>query len=378
MKQIIGDLVTPAGVLPHHRIDIDSNGMIAAITPAAEVDNPPLVLPGLADIHNHGGAGESFPNSDYDGCVIAARHHRAHGSTTLLASTVSMPEHILLPQLSLLADLADAGEIDGIHAEGPFVNPCRCGAQDPEAIIPGDPELFKKMIRAARGWLKSMTFAPETAHATEIIDLCAENNIIVSLGHTDADFSVTEQALSYAVAAGATVTATHLFNAMPAIHHRDPGAAAALIDAAARGNAHVELVADGVHLDDHTVRMVIDSVGADRVSFVSDAMGAAGKEDGDYVLGALAVTVKDSVARLTTTDGSEGAIAGGTSRVIDQVRRHVAAGFPIEDVVKAATEGTRILGLHDRGAIEVGKRADLVLCSGDFHVDHVLIKGEDI
>lgn len=377
---IIGTVVTADGVLEGHRIDYDATGVITAIVPAPDgkLDDELIILPGLADIHNHGGAGESFPTSGIEGCVTAARHHRAHGSTTLLASTVSMREEVLLPQLSLLSELASDGEITGIHAEGPFVNSCRCGAQDPAAIIGGDPELFAKMIKASRGFLRSMTFAPETPHARKLVDMCAEHNVVVSLGHTDADFELTMDMIRYAEQRGAVVTATHLFNAMPPIHHRAPGPAAAFISAAARSLAHVELIADGVHLNDHTVSMVLDSVGSENVTFVSDAMGAAGKADGDYILGALAVTVIDGVARLSTEDGSQGAIAGGTSRVIDQVRRQVAAGHSVVDVVRASTSGHRLLGLNDRGDIAVGKKANFVVCRNDFDVVAVYENGQKL
>ncbi len=335
-----------------------------------------FILPGFADVHNHGGAGESFPTSDLEGCAKAARHHRAHGTTTLLASTVSMKEPVLLPQLSLLAELAQEGLIAGIHAEGPFVNACRCGAQDPDAIIEGDPELFAKMLKASKGHLRSITLAPETANIEALVHACAEHNVIVSFGHSDADFEQAARAIDYAHTAGATITATHLFNAMPPLHHRNPGVAAALIEAAGRGVASVELIADGVHLSDHTVAMLMETLGPDHITFVSDAMGAAGKADGDYMLGALAVQVRDGVARLRTEDGAAGAIAGGTSRIIDQVRRQVAYGHSLESVVRAATTGHELLGLPS--GLKVGNPADIVVCSPDFEVREVLSKGQSV
>ncbi|AZA09987.1 N-acetylglucosamine-6-phosphate deacetylase [Corynebacterium pseudopelargi] len=333
-----------------------------------------LILPGFADVHNHGGAGESFPTSDQQGCAKAARHHLAHGTTTLLASTVSMREPVLLPQLAQLAELAQEGLIAGIHAEGPFVNACRCGAQDPDAIIDGDPELFAKMIKAAKGYLRSVTLAPETANVEALIDACVEHNVIVSFGHSDADFSRAAQAINYAHQAGATITATHLFNAMPPLHHRNPGVAAALIEAAGRGVASVELIADGVHLSDDAVAMLMASLGPDHITFVSDAMGAAGKADGDYMLGALEVQVRDGVARLRTEDGAPGAIAGGTSRIIDQVRRQVKSGHSLESVVRAATTGHELLGVPT--GLKVGNPADLVVCTPGFEVQQVLKRGQ--
>lgn len=374
--ELSGTIVNPSGVLERKRVEWEDG----VITHIADDPTAPdfYILPGLADLHNHGGAGASFPSDNLDACRLAAAHHRNHGTTTLLASTVSLPEELLLPQLKVLADLADEGLIAGIHAEGPFVNTLRCGAQDPAAIIPGDPELFRRMIDAARGHLRAMTLAPETAHLEELVQLCAQHNIIVSYGHTDADYPTTAEAVRTAKQHGATVTATHLFNAMPPMHHRSPGAAAAMLSAAGCDLAAVELVADGVHLDDNTVAMVLDTVGAEHTTFISDAMGAAGQADGHYILGQLAVTVTGGVARLTTDDGKSGAIAGGTSRVFDQVRRHIQAGRRPEEIITAATTGHRLLGLEDRGEVSVGKRADLVVADEDFALVAVYHAGEKL
>lgn len=375
-EQYIALIELPTGMLGAHRVEV-TDGVIASMEPTDE--KPDLrILPGLADVHNHGAVGESFPTSDLDGCRAAAHYHRSRGTTTLLASTVSLPEHLLLPQLSVLADLTDLGEIDGIHAEGPFVNACRCGAQNPAAIIPGDPDLLTRMIEVSRGHLKSITFAPETARMRELVDICATHGVIVSFGHTDASFAEMNVAVIQAVEAGATVTATHLFNAMPPLHHRDPGSVAALLTAATRGEAVVELIADGVHLADDTVNMVLSTVGADRVTFVSDAMAAAGRADGQYILGELDVTVASGVARLSTPNGSEGAIAGGTSTVIEQVWRQVQHGRLLQDALTAATTGHRLLGVEHRSRIEVGTPANFVVCGPDFIVRKVYREGQEV
>lgn len=351
-----------------------SGGKIADITELSadtEHDNLPIIFPGFTDIHNHGGAGESFPNSDREGCRRAARHHLAFGTTQLLASLVSAPEEVLLRQTDILAGLAEEGEIVGVHMEGPFVNHSRCGAQDPAAIIPGDPELLEKVARAGRGFLRSVTFAPETDNALELIDVCADHNIIASLGHTDASVDLTWQVIEHAIAKGVTVTATHLFNAMPQIHHRQPGAAAALLDAAARGKAVVELVADGVHLHDGIVEMVRNCA-PENSMFITDAMAAAGMTDGDYQLGALAVTVADGVARLS--DG--GAIAGGTSTIYDQLRRHTTNGWALSDMVGlVSSTAADLLGLN-AGDIAVGKDANVVVMEEDLTLREVYRRGE--
>ncbi|MBV7302071.1 N-acetylglucosamine-6-phosphate deacetylase [Corynebacterium sp. TAE3-ERU2] len=375
MTEYIGTLIQPGQPGYPARVSIDSSGAAAIERLDEPVDTGLVITPGLADLHNHGGAGFSFPTSSLEECREAALHHRRFGTTTLLASTVSQTREVLLPQLGILASLVEEGSLDGIHAEGPFVNTCRCGAQDPAAIIPGDPEFFREMIEAARGQLRSITFAPETDHARELVDLCVQHDIIVSLGHTDANFDETAAIVDYATSKGAQVTATHLFNAMPSLHHRNPGPIAALLDAASqREDVSVELIADGVHLDNHTVQMVLNTVGYPAATFVSDAMGAAGKADGDYVLGALAVTVRDGVARLRTEDGSEGSIAGGTSRVSDQVRLQSSVGLPLPEVLRSATSGHRLLNLAHRASVSEGP-ANLVVWDEQMQVREVYREG---
>ncbi|MFG2444821.1 N-acetylglucosamine-6-phosphate deacetylase [Nocardia fluminea] len=342
------------------------------------VPNDDLVLPGLIDLHCHGGAGFGFPNADVAGARVAAAHHRAHGTTGLMGSLVSDQPEVLVAQAALLAGLVEEGALLGVHLEGPFINAIRCGAQDPAAIIPGDPELFERICVAARGTVRSMTLAPETAHFDELLAAMRRQDVLPSLGHTDADATTT--AARIAEAGGRPVTATHLFNGMPTLHHRSPGPVAACLAAAGRGEMVVELIADGVHLAPQTVAMVFDTVGADQIALVSDAMAAAGMSDGDYRLGALDVQVHDGVARLATHDGSPGAIAGGTARLVDVLRWTVdIAGIPLLDAVVAATRTpARVLGLErERGSLAVGARADILVTDQSLRPRRVLVAGTE-
>ncbi|MFE3545679.1 N-acetylglucosamine-6-phosphate deacetylase [Nocardia sp. NPDC059177] len=337
---------------------------------------PDLVLPGLIDLHCHGGAGFGFPNADAAGARVAAAHHRGQGSTGLLGSLVSAPPEVLVEQAAMLADLVEDGVLLGVHLEGPFINATRCGAQDPAAIIPGDPALFERIVAAARGTVRSMTLAPETAQFDELLAAMRRHGVLPSLGHTDADAATT--AARIRAAAGAPITATHLFNGMPGLHHRSPGPVAACLAAAGRGDMVVELIADGVHLAPATVAMVFDTVGPDQIALVSDAMAAAGMSDGDYRLGALEVRVRDRVARLATVDGSPGAIAGGTARLLDVLRWTVReAGVPLGAAVTAATRTpARVLGL-DRGTLTVGARADLLVTDQSLQPRRVFVAGTE-
>lgn len=336
------------------------------------------LLPGLVDVHCHGGSGAGFPDADPDGVRVAAAFHRAHGTTTLLGSLVSAHGDELGSRLRLLADLVDEGVLAGIHLEGPFLSAARCGAQDPRALVPGDPHALSRWLELGRGTVRSMTIAPETAHATTLVKLLAGAGAVVSLGHTDADSATTSALVDHAVGVGARVSATHLFNGMPPMHHRSPGPVAACLAAAARGDLVAELVGDGVHLHDDTVAAVLDLVGPDQVALVSDAMAAAGMADGRYLLGGQPVDVRGGVARLAGEDPEEQrSIAGGTSRLVDVVRRAAAHHGLHAAVTAASATPARLLGIDDRvGSLRPGLSADVLVADGDLVPVGVLVRGE--
>ncbi|GHE09841.1 N-acetylglucosamine-6-phosphate deacetylase [Klenkia taihuensis] len=357
MVAVVGDRVGYAG---------PAAGFGGDLPPAAP---DRLLLPGLVDLHCHGGAGGGFPDDDLPAVRTAAAHHRHHGTTTLVASLVSAPPAHLHERLDLLRPLVQAGELAGVHLEGPFLAQARCGAQDPAALLPGDPRLLDELL--AGGGVVSVTLAPETAHADELVEVCRAHGVLPSFGHTDATAARTTEALRSATATG-RVSATHLFNGMPPMLSRAPGPVAACLAAAGRGELVVELVADGVHLAPETVAMVFDLVGPAQVALVSDAMAAAGMPDGDYRLGALPVTVRDRVARLTTG----GAVAGGTARLVDVLRSTVSAGVPLADAVRAATRTPAdLLGRTDVGRLVPGARADVLVTDPELVPVAVLAAG---
>lgn len=342
------------------------------------------LLPGLIDLHCHGGGGASFPDSTTAADARrAVQEHLTQGTTSLLASLVTADVDTLLTRVALLADLADAGEVVGIHLEGPFLSPLRCGAQSTADMVPGDPDLIARIATAARGHLATMTVAPEIdgiRGPDGVIDTLARVGAIPSFGHTDASSEVVDEAVARAhlalKASGARSsrpTATHLFNGMRPLHHRDPGPIASCLAAAGRGELVVELIADGTHLAAGTVRMVFDLVGADAIALVTDAMAAAGMPDGSYDLGPMRVRVAQGVARLAGGD----AIAGGTAHLLDVVRCTVQAGIPLELAVRSAS-GTpaAVLGRADIGALEAGRRADVVVVDAGLQALAVMRSGE--
>ncbi|MFZ4236550.1 N-acetylglucosamine-6-phosphate deacetylase [Streptomyces murinus] len=362
------NVVLPTGTVKNGTVAIDGT-RIAGAPPAdaAVLDvSGHWLVPGFVDLHNHGGGGASFSGTA-EQILTAIRTHRAHGTTTLVASTVTDEMDLLVRQAGLLSELAEQGDIAGIHFEGPFISPCRKGAHS-EALL-RHPELaeVRKLIDAARGQARMLTLAAELPGGIDSVRLLAEHGVIAAIGHTDATYEQTVDAIE----AGATV-ATHLFNAMPALGHRTPGPVAALLE---DERVTVELINDGTHLHPAALELAFHHAGADRVAFITDAMDAAGIGDGRYMLGPLEVEVSEGVARLV----EGGSIAGSTLTLDRAFKRAVTVDrLPVEAAVKALSANpARLLGLSDRvGSLEPGKDADLVLLDADFDVRGVMRHGE--
>ncbi len=305
-------------------------------------------MSGLVDIHHHGAAGAEYGQDD-EGSRRAAAHHRAAGVDRLVASLVSAPLADLERQVATLAPLVADGTLVGIHLEGPFLAAGRRGAHDPAALADPDPSLVERLVAVAAehgtpGAIRQLTYAPERPGADGLVRTLVQHGIRPAVGHTEADAATAAGALAtVADLQGAPALVTHLFNAMPPLHHRAGGPVAAALAAAARGEAVVELITDGVHVAPEVVRMVFDTVGPDNVALVSDAMAATGLGDGTYRLGSLDVVVEGGTARTRDT----GAIAGSTSTLADCVRWAVdVAGIPEADAVRSATlTPARALGL---------------------------------
>ncbi|MER6124252.1 N-acetylglucosamine-6-phosphate deacetylase [Streptomyces sp. NPDC001795] len=324
------------------------------------------LVPGFVDIHNHGGGGASF-SGPVDDVLTAIRTHRLHGTTTLVASTVTDDMDFLVQQAGLLSELAEQGDIAGIHFEGPFISPCRKGAHSEELLRDPDPAEVRKLIDAARGRARMVTLATELPGGIDSVRLLAEHGVIAAIGHTDATYEQTVEAID----AGATV-ATHLFNAMPQLGHRTPGPIAALLE---DERITVELIDDGTHLHPAALQLAFHHAGAGRVAFITDAMDAAGFGDGRYALGPLEVEVSEGVARLV----EGGSIAGSTLTLDRAFRRAVTVDrLPVEDVVAAISANpAKLLGVYDRvGSLEPGKDADLVLLDAEFGLKGVMRRGE--
>lgn len=324
------------------------------------------VVPGFVDIHCHGGGGGSFTSADPAEAHTAVRTHRRHGTTTLMASLVSAPPNELIDQMAALAELVTDGELVGIHLEGPFISEARCGAHDPAVLRDPDAEVVEELLKAGRGNIRMVTLAPELAGGIEAVHRFSQDGVIAAVGHTDA---VADQVRA-AVDAGATV-ATHLFNGMRPLHHREPGPVGALLD---DDRVTVELICDLVHLHPDVARFAARHAGPSRTVLVTDAMSATDVADGTYRLGGLDVEVKNGVATLPDS----GSLAGSTLTMDAAFRNLVhGAGLDIADAVAAtATQPARLLGIDgDTGALRTGLLADAVVLDDDLRTLGVLRRG---
>lgn len=332
-------------------------GIETAGSPATE-EIEGWVVPGFVDTHVHGGGGASYATTDPEEARAAREFHRAHGTTTSLASLVTADLETLAAQIATLRPLVESGELAGIHLEGPFLSAARKGAHDPQLLREPDPEVIASLVAGAGGAVQMITVAPELAGGLASIEAMVAAGTVAAVGHTDADDATVAAALD----AGATVV-THLFNAMPSIHHREPGPIPRLL---ADDRCMVELIADGFHLHPRVIGMAIAAAGVDRVGLVTDAMAAAGMPDGDFVLGGLQVAVRDAQARLVEADGTPGSIAGSTLTMAGAFAYLVGHGHSIPDVAAmASTTPARWHGLADVGELAPGCRADL--CVVDDH-----------
>ncbi|MFJ7302541.1 N-acetylglucosamine-6-phosphate deacetylase [Streptomyces sp. NPDC099088] len=362
-------VVLPTGTVPEGRVIVDGariGGSAPADADVVDLSGHWLV-PGFVDIHNHGGGGASFTSGTVEDVLKGIHTHRLHGTTTVVASTVTGDMDGLAQRAGLLSELAEQGDLAGIHFEGPFISPCRKGAHSEELLRDPDPADVRKLIDAARGHAKMVTLATELPGGLDSVRLLAEHGVIAAIGHTDATYEQTQAAID----AGATV-ATHLFNAMPPLGHRAPGPIAALLE---DERVTVELINDGTHLHPASLELAFHRAGAGRVALITDAMDAAGFGDGRYMLGPLEVEVADGVARLV----EGGSIAGSTLTLDRAFQRAVTVDrLPVDDVVEAISANpARLLGLYDRkGSLEPGKDADLVVLDADFALKGVMRGGE--
>lgn len=367
-------VLRPDGALAPATIHIEGDRIVAvddAVLPEAEVVDL-VILPGYVDTHCHGAAGADFADPDPQKVRAAIAHHRAMGTTTQFASTVTETMDDLVEQIGRLRGFVDAGELAGIHLEGPFLAESRKGAHNPELLRDPTPEAVGRLLDAGGDAVRMITLAPERRCGIEAVGTIHAAGVHAAFGHSEADARTAHDAVD----AGADVV-THLFNAMASIHHRKPGPIPWMLT---DPRVMCELICDGVHVAPDVLRMAIETAGPRRVALVTDAMSATGQPDGQYRLGSLSVQVDDGRARILNPDGTLGAIAGSTLTMGAAVEFLVrVVGIDLADVATmASTTPARVHGLDEVGVIEPGRRADLCLVTAEGHLERVIRGGHEV
>jgi N-acetylglucosamine-6-phosphate deacetylase len=367
---ITGRILGPDGGLRDGAVEV-AGGRIVAVHAWPLPDDAPrtLVVPGFVDLHVHGGAGAEFVGAGEDALRDILGLHARHGTTGLLATTLSAPPTRLRDAVASLArarHVTGGAEVLGIQLEGPFLSDVRRGAHDPRHLRPPDPREIDALLRAGDGAVRLVTLAPELPGGLAAVEQVVAQGVVAALGHTDATYA---QAVA-AVEAGAR-HATHLFNGMRPLHHREPGIAAAALEAP---EVTCELICDGRHVHPAALRLAHALKGTRGVALVTDAMRAAGVGDGRYGLGDLAVRVRGGRAEL-----EDGEALAGSTLTMDAAVRHAVWAMSVslgDAVAMASAVPARVLGLEDRkGAIAVGFDADLVVLDDALEVVRVMVGG---
>ena len=311
------------------------------------------IVPGFVDVHIHGCAGADTCDGKRESIDAMAEFLLTKGVTSFCPTTMTVDraeiEAALLAAKACVDQPGPGARVVGVNMEGPFIAAARKGAQKEEAILPPDPELFRHFQELSGGIVRLVDIAPEQpgglAFIREVKDLCA-----VSIAHTTANYDQAKESFD----AGIT-HATHLFNAMSGLHHRDPGVVGAVFD---DSRVYAELICDGFHIHPAALRTAFQVLG-DRALVISDSMRANGMPEGEpFDLGGQMVTVREGKATL-----EDGTLAGSVSNLHQEVKNLVSFGIPFPQAVKAATLiPARAIGLDQEiGSIAPGKKADLVV-----------------
>lgn len=335
-----------------------------------------ILAPGFIDIHIHGGAGHDVMEAGADALPPIERLLAAHGVSSYFPTTVTAPMEATLSALARLADAIDAAEKSsardlrarplGIHLEGPFISHKRRGVHPPENLLTPSVAAFDRFWQAARGHIRVLTIAPELPGAVEVIAEASARRVCVSLGHSDAGLN----AARAGIAAGAR-HATHTFNAMRPLDHRDPGI---LGEVLTDSRLSADIIADGIHLDPIIVELFLKAKGPDAAVLITDATAATGMPDGRYRLGSLEVEVKGGRCMVG------GKLAGSVLNMDRAVRNVVQfARWELQQAVRLATlNPARVAGVKQGGVLEAGAPADLVVLSPSGEVRQTIIRGAGI
>lgn len=374
-----GALILPDRVVPKGLIRVEGSRITGVwdleheSAPAPDEDRltkleAGYIAPGFIDLHVHGGGGADFLDGSTEGVAVITATHARYGTTGLLATTLTAPEEVIIKAVQAAQAAPRRGaRVLGFHIEGPFINYKLKGAQDGRYVRAASvAEIDRWLAAAAPGYAWHVTLAPEIEGALEATRHLVQRGAVVSAGHTDSTYAQ----MAEAVAAGVS-HATHLFNAMRGLHHREPGTVGA---AMSLPGMTAELIADCVHVHPVSMGVAVRARGEANVILVTDAMEATGMPDGEYELGVLKTFVKNGEARL-----EDGTLAGSVLTMNVAVRNmveQVGVSLPAA-VAMASLNPARLHGLsHRKGAIGVGLDADLILLDEQLNVLATIVEGE--
>lgn len=325
-----------------------------------------MIIPGFINIHTHGAVGYNVVNATREGYEKIGRYWASNGTTSYLMAPATYLKEDLKKYVSVIADCiknkTSGANLLGINMEGPYLSDKYKGAHKSEWLRNTKEVDFDEINEAAGGNILVTTIAPEIDGAIDFIKEY-KDKVKISLGHTGADYETCMKAFE----AGATQV-THLFNAMPPVHHRN----LSLISAAFESGAMAEIICDGLHVDKNVVMMAYKIFGADRLIVINDSVMAAGMPEGVYNECGVEIYVKDGIAR-----HKDGTISGGTATIYQCVKNLVSWGVPLADASKMASYNpAKALGIKGKGLIKEGYDADFVVLSDDLSIEDVYISGK--
>jgi N-acetylglucosamine-6-phosphate deacetylase len=372
---------TPTVEIPDAGI-LFRDGVIEAVGPRSSMAVPAgaeeiqaleqSAAPGFVDVHIHGAGGHDVMEGTEGALTAVSKTISAHGTTSFVATTVTADAGLICQSAQRISKYIgqqrvagdSRAEVLGIHFEGPFINPVRRGVQPAEFIKLPSAELLAKFIEAAGGHAQILTIAPELLGAMPCIDAARKSGLVVGIGHTDATYEQTRAA----IARGAH-HAVHVYNAMRPFSHRDSGVIGAVLTTP---EVTAELIADGVHVDDTAMRLLLQAKGPGGVILISDGTSATGMPDGKYALGGLEVTVSGGICR-----DAEGRLAGSTLTLDRALRNIIGLGAPVADALRMLTlNPAKLLGIEfKKGSLRTGADADIVLLDERLSVTRVWARG---
>lgn len=373
-----GKIVTPFRIVNNGTIVIE-DGIISEIGKSSDVAIPDgseildvsgnIVTPGFVDLLVHGGAGIGFADENPEACKTVSDYFLSHGSTTLLASLFAKPRQMLLDDLTRVANFIKNNpdsNVFGIHMEGPYLNKELKGAMNENYLWQPSVESWEAIWEASNGLIKIMTIAPELPGAIEVMRAAAKKGVVLSIGHSMANYAEIEVAIDNGAA-----HVTHIFNAMRPFHHRNPGV---ILGSLLRNELKIELIADTLHVHPAVMELLLKLKGSNGIILITDSIRAGGMHEGEYEFADQKVYMKNQRAYL-----EDGTLAGSTLTLNIAIKNMVeTANAKLTEAVRMASlNGAKVLNIdHRKGILAAGKEADIVIMNEQYRVEKTIKGGK--